>query len=115
MAPEFHNLEVLMDSHDLSLNKGTGIRNYGLNLISALQTLGANPELLVTARHNGDPVVSRALLYDSQPRRERNIRGRINAFKVKMRLKMESARHIPPNGGADGLPVPDSIFPFGLG
>jgi len=115
MSPEFHNLDVLIDSHDLSLNNGTGIRNYGLNLISALKTLGANPELLVTARSNGDAVVSRAFLYDSRRRREQTIRGKFKAFKVKMRFKRQHASHIPANGGADGIPVPDTVFPFGLG
>ena len=109
------DLDVLIDSYDLSLSKGTGIRSYGLNLITALQSLGANPELLVSAKVGSQPVVSRALLYDPPDRRERLILGRIKAYKQLLRMKWNPAPHIPPNGGADGVPVPDSIFPFGLG
>ena len=46
---DFEHLDVLIDSHDLSLLQGTGIRSYGLNLIDALKSLGGNPELLVNA------------------------------------------------------------------
>jgi glycosyltransferase involved in cell wall biosynthesis len=114
-AANLHGLDVLIDSYDLSLPKGTGIRSYGLNLISALQSLGANPELLVSARVSGSAVVSRALLYDHPDRRERLIPGRIKAYRQLLRMKCNPAAHVPPNGGADGMPVPDSIFPFGLG
>ena len=113
--PVFDHLDVLIDSHDLSLSQGTGIRSYGLNLIAALKSLGGNPELLVSARVGSSPVVSRALLYDSPLRRERVVPGRIKAYKQMLRMKWKSAAHIPPNGGADGVPVPDTVFPFGLG
>lgn len=110
-----NNLDVLIDSYDLSMPNGTGIRNYGLNLIAALQSLAANPELLVSARIGGSGVVSRALLYDSPQRRERIISGRIKAYKQLLRMRWSKALYVPPNRGADSLPVPDSIFPFGLG
>lgn len=110
-----HGLDVLIDSHDLSLPRGTGIRSYGLNLIAALQSLGANPELLVSARASGSALVARALLYDPPDRRERLILGRLKAYRQLLRMKCKPASHVPPNGGEDGMPVPDSVFPFGLG
>lgn len=107
-------LDVLIDSHDLSLPKGTGIKSYGLNLISALQSLGASPELLVSAPSSGNAVIARSVLYDPARRRERNVRGR-KILKQWWHLSRNKAGYVPANGNESSLPIPNTVFPYGLG
>jgi glycosyltransferase involved in cell wall biosynthesis len=113
MTRDLRNLDVLIDSLDLSLPNGTGIKSYGLSLISALKQIGANPELLVSARGNKNPLVARAMLYDPAARQERAVRGWPKAFKHFL-FKSKEANYLPPNKTI-GYPVPDSVFPYGLG
>ena len=113
MTPDFHNLDVLIDSHDLSLPNGTGIKSYGLSLIAVLKQLGAHPDLLVSARGNRNPLVARAMLYDPSARQERAVRGWPKAFKHFL-FKSKQANYLPPNDTI-GFPVPETVFPFGLG
>jgi len=56
---DFSQLRILIDSHDLALPHGTGLRTYGLTLIEALRRLGAEPRLLVSARQSRNTLVAR--------------------------------------------------------
>jgi glycosyltransferase involved in cell wall biosynthesis len=110
---DFSKLRILLDSHDLALPHGTGLRTYGLTLIAALRKMGVEPRLLVSARKSSDPLVARALLSDVplQP-----VHG-YSAVAEWLRLKL----HRPvttqafPSQGEYPLPETGGAFPYGLG
>lgn len=108
-------IDVLIDSHDLAIPSGTGIKNYGLQLISVLKELGASPDLLVSARTDSNPLVASSMLYDSPHRNEREVTGWRRVMSQRMRFGSLKAAHIPPINGHGGPVVPDSVFPHGMG
>ena len=108
-------IDVLIDSHDLAMPAGTGIKHYGLQLISVLKDLGASPELLVSARTDDNPLVATSMLYDSPQKNERAISGWRRILSQRMRFSSMKAMHIPPINGHGGPVVPDSVFPHGMG
>ncbi|HWB61244.1 MAG TPA: glycosyltransferase family 1 protein [Chthoniobacteraceae bacterium] len=108
-------LDVLIDSHDLAMPAGTGIKSYGLQLISVLKDLGATPELLVSSRTDGNPLVATSMLYDHPHRNERDVTGWRRVLKQRIRFGSVKAMHVPPVNGHGGPVVPDSVFPHGMG
>ncbi|MGB8352663.1 MAG: glycosyltransferase family 1 protein [Chthoniobacteraceae bacterium] len=115
MHQSLANVDVLLDSLNLAMPEGTGIKTYGTQLISVLKELGANTELLVSARTSCDSLIGRAMLYDSVERTEKHLRGWHRIFKSDMRFRFRKAVHIPHANGSSGMHVPDSVFPHGMG
>ena len=62
---------VLVDSYNLRLKKGSGIKTYGLSLLEALKTLEYNVSLL-TDRHviHDDQLLAEVSFFDERPHRE---------------------------------------------
>ncbi len=110
---DLSQLRVLIDSHDLALPFGTGLRTYGLSVITALGRLGVKPELLVSAHWSRNPLVARALLHDVplspvkgySPVTEL-VRAALNWPVTTRRVTSQVELPLPSTGGA---------FPFGLG
>jgi len=115
MRQDLANIDILLDSLNLAMPDGTGIKTYGTQLISVLKELGASPELLVSARTSQNPLIGRALLYDSVERTEKSLRGWHGVLKSNLRFRYRKAIHIPSANGSEGLHVPDSVFPHGMG
>jgi glycosyltransferase involved in cell wall biosynthesis len=108
-------IDVLVDSHDLAVPEGTGIKTYGLQLISVLKEFGANPDLLVSARTNDNPLIAKSMLYDPPEKNERAVQGWRRILRQRIRFGSLKAMHVPPVNGHGGPMVPDSVFPHGMG
>ena len=109
------DVDVLIDSYDLAVAEGTGIKSYGLQLISVLKEFGANPELLVSARTSHNPLLAKSMLYDPPEKNERAVQGWRRVLKQRIRLGSLKAIHVPPTNGDPGPLVPESVFPYGMG
>jgi len=112
---DLSGIDVLLDSHDLAIPEGTGIKSYGLQLISVLKELGANPDLLVSSRTNPNPLVTQSMLYDTPEQNERGVKGWRRILNQRIRFGTHKAIHIPPANGHGGPLVPDAVFPYGMG
>jgi len=68
--------DILVDTYNLRLEHGTGIKTYGLSLLEALQRLNRPATLLTDKRvpHSKHNVVREALLYD-HPRKQKRWRN----------------------------------------
>jgi glycosyltransferase involved in cell wall biosynthesis len=110
---DFSKIRVLLDSHDLALPQGTGIRTYGRSLIAVLRQLGTEPSLLVSAHFSGDPLVARALLADVPLH---PVHG-YSAIKEWLRhaLGHPVATRRVSSQAEFPLPHVGDVFPFGLG
>jgi len=113
MASDFSKIRILLDSHDLALPHGTGIRAYGLSLIAALRRLGAEPSLRVSAKWSGDPLVARALLHDVPLR---PVRGYSTIAEwLRFALHRPVVTGAVPSQADFPLPSTGGGFPYGLG
>jgi len=109
---DFSKLRVLIDSQNLALPYGTGIKTYGLTLLAALRRLGSAPDLLASARWHSNPLVARAQLYDEQLKPTHGVaafwelwRNRLGRTKV--------AEYLPPPD--KNWQVSKELFPYGCG
>ena len=68
---DLQGLSVLLDGYNLQLSQGTGIKTYGLSLIEALDSLGADVWVLFSRRirTSSDPVLQEVLFFDNPPTR----------------------------------------------
>ena len=73
-------INILVDGYNLELQKGTGIKNYGISLIKALMSLGVNVDVLCSRHPNNtnNSIVDAALFFDSQ----NNDIGKISQIKA---------------------------------
>ncbi|HLP89107.1 MAG TPA: glycosyltransferase family 1 protein [Nostocaceae cyanobacterium] len=64
---DLQGINILVDGYNLELTKGTGIKTYGITLIKALTSLGANVDILCSRyTANSHPIVDEAVFFDRQ-------------------------------------------------
>ncbi len=67
MSIELKGVNVLVDGYNLKLQRGTGIKTYGVGLIKALKLLEANVHILFSANSSeSDPILNEVLFFDNQ-------------------------------------------------
>jgi glycosyltransferase involved in cell wall biosynthesis len=58
-------VKVLIDGYNLQLSKGTGIKTYGVSLMQALKTLGADVDVLLSRKgYKADDILDEVLFFD---------------------------------------------------
>jgi len=110
---DFPKLRVLIDSHNLALPHGTGIKTYGLTLLAALRRLGVQPDLLASAKWHSDPMVARAQLYDIPLKPGEGISPFVESWRNRLG-RARIAEYLPP-ADKSNWPIPDDFFPYGCG
>lgn len=111
---ELGNVRVLIDSQNLALRHGTGIKTYGLTLLAALKRLGISTDLLAGASWHPNPVLARSLLHEVPPAYQDSY-----YFPISERLRhwfgVARVAHPVPSQKELPFPIPDTLFPFGHG
>src|SRR5262244_3329883 len=91
-------MRILVDTYNLRLPTGTGIKTYGLSLIEALQRLQVEISLLTDIRKSKTryPQLDEVLVYDAKPRvRQRWLRaGTSGLFLLKSVFKQSKVECI---------------------
>ena len=109
---DFSKTRVLVDSQNLALPYGTGIKTYGLTLLRAIRMLGAEPDLLASARWHSDPLVTRAQLYDEQLKPTEGVTAFFELWRNRLG-RVKTAEYLPPPDKT--WKVPKDLFPYGYG
>src|SRR5450631_3153642 len=110
---DFTKVRVLVDSHNLALPYGTGIKAYGLTLLAALQRLGVETELLASAHWHGDPLVARSSVHDVPLKHVEGISPTAERLRKWFHCP-RVAEHVPSEKELS-FPIPKDVFPFGNG
>jgi glycosyltransferase involved in cell wall biosynthesis len=76
---DLNGLNVLVDGYNLELEKGSGIKTYGLTLIEALNLLGANVYVLFSSSSSSssNPILKEVLFFDYKKKDGHNKLGLI--------------------------------------
>jgi glycosyltransferase involved in cell wall biosynthesis len=90
---ELGGVNVLVDGYNLEMQKGTGIKTYGVNLVNTLMYLGANVDILCSRNINTDNAfLNEVLFFDNQS--SRNI-SQIQMLMLAIKKWVVSAKNIP--------------------
>lgn len=82
LAGKLAGVKILMDGYNLQLTDGTGIKTYSTTLVKALQTMGAQVDVLLSRNSSKkDKVLDEILFFDHQSRRTNIIAELIGLFK----------------------------------
>jgi len=74
LAGKLAGVKVLMDGYNLQLTQGTGIKTYSNTLVKALQTMGAQVDVLLSRNSNKkDRLLDEVLFFDQQERQGNSI------------------------------------------
>lgn len=75
-------LKVLVDGYNLEMTSGTGIKTYGTSLIQALNSLGANVDVLLSRNSSKiNKVLDEVLFFDDQTKRQSRFMELVGVFK----------------------------------
>jgi glycosyltransferase involved in cell wall biosynthesis len=100
------NVHIVLDGYNLALRKGTGIKTYGLTLLTALAGLGARVSVLWGGRGSPVPLLREAQLWERGPALRRRP-ARAAAVLAALRTLLGGAAR--PRGHAPtGLVLPES-------
>lgn len=82
LADALEGVKVLMDGYNLQLADGTGIKTYSTSLVKALQTMGAQVDVLLSRNSSKkDKLLDEILFFDKQFRKENIVTELIGLMK----------------------------------